>query len=158
MLLLLRVYVRDLFIYNAVCRLTDSWNKMFQFIIILVLYMLIHCSGTHSCMLHDEVMTWKRFRHYWPFVLGIHQSLVDSLHKGPVMWCSFLMFWTSCWTSSSVAGNLRCHIFVTRQLVIVSLLEVLCLIELALWQYWLCNHEGYGCICTLNSLRAELTI
>ena len=23
--------------------------------------------------------------HYWPFVRGIHQSLVDSLHKGPVM-------------------------------------------------------------------------
>ena len=120
MLLLLRVYVRDLFIYNAVCRLTDSWNKMFQFIIILVLYMLIHCSGTHSCMLHDEVMTWKRFRHNWPFVQGIHQSLVDSLYKGPVMWCSFLMFCTSCWTNSSAAGDLRCHVFVTRQLVIRS--------------------------------------
>ena len=23
---------------------------------------------------------------YWPFVRGIHQWLVDSLHKGPVMW------------------------------------------------------------------------
>ena len=23
--------------------------------------------------------------HYWPFVQGIHQSLVDSLHKGPVI-------------------------------------------------------------------------
>ena len=23
--------------------------------------------------------------HYWPFVRGIHQSLVGSLHKGPVM-------------------------------------------------------------------------
>ena len=23
---------------------------------------------------------------YQPFVLGIHQLLVDSLHKGPVMW------------------------------------------------------------------------
>ena len=28
--------------------------------------------------------------HYWPFVRGIHQSLVDSPHKGPVMWKGFL--------------------------------------------------------------------
>ena len=28
--------------------------------------------------------------HYWPFVRGIHQSLVDSPHKGPVMQMEFL--------------------------------------------------------------------
>ena len=28
--------------------------------------------------------------HYWPFVMGIHQGLVDSPHKGPVMWKKFL--------------------------------------------------------------------
>ena len=27
----------------------------------------------------------KHFLRYWPFVRGIHQSLVDSPHKGPVM-------------------------------------------------------------------------
>ena len=27
--------------------------------------------------------------HHWPFVRGIHQSLVDSPHKGPVMWKGF---------------------------------------------------------------------
>ena len=27
--------------------------------------------------------------HYWPFVRGIHQWLVDSPHKGPVMWKAF---------------------------------------------------------------------
>ena len=35
--------------------------------------------------LHCEVMTWICFIHYWPCVRGIHQSLVDSPHKGPVM-------------------------------------------------------------------------
>ena len=30
-------------------------------------------------------MTWKRFLHYWPFVRGIHHSLVYSPNKGPVM-------------------------------------------------------------------------
>ena len=34
--------------------------------------------------LHDDTMTWKHFPHYWPFVMGIHQSLVHSLHKGAV--------------------------------------------------------------------------
>ena len=34
---------------------------------------------------HDEAMPWKCFLHYWPFVMGIHQWLVDSPHKGPVM-------------------------------------------------------------------------
>ena len=44
---------------------------------------------------HDDVMIWKCFPHYWPFVRGIHRSLVDSPHKGPVIWgfefiCSYL--------------------------------------------------------------------
>ena len=37
-----------------------------------------------SC--HDDVMTWKGFSNFWPFVVrGIHWSIVDSPHKGPVM-------------------------------------------------------------------------
>ena len=34
---------------------------------------------------HDDVMEWKHFSHYWPFVRGIHRSPVVALHKGPVM-------------------------------------------------------------------------
>ena len=33
--------------------------------------------------LHDDIIT--SFPHYWPFVQGIFQSLVDSLHKESVM-------------------------------------------------------------------------
>ena len=32
---------------------------------------------------HD-VMTWKRFPHYWPFVRGIHQSVVGYPQRGPI--------------------------------------------------------------------------
>ena len=33
----------------------------------------------HCCIaVHDEVVTWKHFLHYWPFVRRIHQSLLDS--------------------------------------------------------------------------------
>ena len=33
---------------------------------------------------HDGIMSGKHVMHYWPFVRGIHQSMVDSHHKGPV--------------------------------------------------------------------------
>ena len=31
---------------------------------------------------HDDVIKWKQFPRYWPFVRGIHRSPVNSLHKG----------------------------------------------------------------------------
>ena len=34
---------------------------------------------------HGDVNPWKRFPRYWPLVMGIHQSPVDSHHKGPVL-------------------------------------------------------------------------
>ena len=40
------------------------------------------CYAEHQ--MHD-VMTWKPFPQYWPLVGGIHWSLVDSPHKGPMM-------------------------------------------------------------------------
>ena len=57
---------------------------------------------------HDDVMTWKCFLHYSPFVRRNHRSLVDSLHKGPVLkthdswhglmtWKCFLKDWPFVW-------------------------------------------------------------
>ena len=34
---------------------------------------------------HDDVMTWKRLPHYWPFVRGIYWSSMGSPHKRPMM-------------------------------------------------------------------------
>ena len=31
---------------------------------------------------YDDVIKWKNFPRYWPFVRGIHRSQVNSLHKG----------------------------------------------------------------------------
>ena len=39
---------------------------------------------------HDDVMTWKCFPHYWPFLRHIHWSPVVSPHKRPwrsKLWC-----------------------------------------------------------------------
>ena len=39
---------------------------------------------------HDDVIKWKHFPHYWPFVRGIHRSPVNFLHKS--QWRGALMF------------------------------------------------------------------
>ena len=40
---------------------------------------------------HDDVMKWKHFPRYWPFVRGIHRTPVNSPQKRPVTW-SFDVF------------------------------------------------------------------
>ena len=62
--------------------------------------------------LHDDVIKWKHFPRYWPFVQGIHRSPVNSPHKG--QWRGALMFSLICvWINGSVnnreAGDLRRH-------------------------------------------------
>ena len=39
---------------------------------------------------HDDVIKWKHFPRYWPFVRGIHRSTVNSPHKG--QWHGALVF------------------------------------------------------------------
>ena len=59
---------------------------------------------------HDDVITWKHFPRYWPFVLGIHRSPVNSSRKG--QWHGALMFSLICaringWVNNRKAGYLR---------------------------------------------------
>ena len=68
---------------------------------------------THA--VHDDVIKWKHFPRYWPFVRGIHRSTVNSPHKG--QWRGALMFSLMCarinsWVNNREAGDLRryrCH-------------------------------------------------
>ena len=72
-----------------------------------------------SYLAHDDVIKWKNFPRYWPFVRGIHRSPVDSPHK--CQWHGALMFsvicaWTNDWANNWDAGDLgrhRVHIDVT---------------------------------------------
>ena len=43
---------------------------------------------------HDDVIKWKHFPRYWPFVRGIHWSPLNSRHK--VQWRRALMFTLIC--------------------------------------------------------------
>ena len=60
--------------------------------------------------LHDDVMKWKHFPRYWPFVREIHRSPVNFPHKG--QWRGALMFsliyaWINDWVNNREAGDLR---------------------------------------------------
>ena len=59
---------------------------------------------------HDDVIKWKHFPRYWPFVRIIHRSPVNSPHKG--QWRRALMFslicvWINGWVNNREAGDLR---------------------------------------------------
>ena len=66
--------------------------------------------GQPISLLHDDVIEWKHFLHYWPFVRGIHRLPVNSPHKG--QWRGALMFSLICshaigWVNNREAGDLR---------------------------------------------------
>ena len=59
---------------------------------------------------HDDVIKWKHFPRYWPFVREIHRSPVNFPHKG--QWRGALMFTLICarinsWVNNGEAGDLR---------------------------------------------------
>ena len=77
---------------------------------------VIHINKLRSqCSKHsqyDDVMKWKHFPRYWPFVWGIHRLPVNSPHKG--RWRGALMFylicaWTNVWVNNRDAGDFRRH-------------------------------------------------
>ena len=60
---------------------------------------------------YDDVIKWKHFPRYWPFVRGIHRSPVNSQHNG--QWRGSLMFSLICprindWVNNC-DGDLRRH-------------------------------------------------
>ena len=62
---------------------------------------------------HDDVIKWRHFPRYRPFVRGMHRSSVNSPHKG--QWREALIFplilaWTNSWVNNREAGDLR-HYF-----------------------------------------------
>ena len=62
--------------------------------------------------IHADVIKWKHFPRYWPFVRGIHRSPLNSPHKG--QWRGALMFSLiyariNGWVNTGEAGDLRCH-------------------------------------------------
>ena len=63
-----------------------------------------------SC--RDDVIKWKHFPRYWPFVRGIHRSAVNSPNKGQwrgALMSSLIWAWTTAWVNNRESGDLRRH-------------------------------------------------
>ena len=58
---------------------------------------------------HDDVIKWKHFPRYWPFVRGIHRSPAISPHKG--QWRGALVFSLICaWINGCVNNREACDL------------------------------------------------
>ena len=68
---------------------------------------------------HNDVIKWKHFPCYWPFVRGIHRSPVDCHHKdqwrGALMF-SFICAWTNGWANNRNLRRHRAHYDITVML------------------------------------------
>ena len=59
---------------------------------------------------HNDVIKWKHFPRYWPFVRGIYRSPVNSTHKGQcrrALLFSLTHDWINGWVNNREAGDLR---------------------------------------------------
>ena len=77
----------------------------------LILKCLVAYDKPHGWS-HDDVIKWKHFPRYWPFVRRIHQSQVNSPHKGQcrgAVTFSLICVWINDWVNNREAGNLRRH-------------------------------------------------
>ena len=64
---------------------------------------------SHS-IYHDDVIRWKHFPRYWPFVRGMHRSPVNSPHKGQwrgALMVSLICVWINGWVNNREAGDWR---------------------------------------------------
>ena len=78
----------------------------------MVIYANIPPTTTRSYIQNDDVIKWKHFPRYWPFVRGIYRSPLNSPHKG--QWRGAFMFslictWINGWVNNREAGVSRCH-------------------------------------------------
>ena len=78
-----------------------------QFIRCVKGHQRVKCAQTH-----DDVIKWKHFPCYWPFVRGIHRLPVNSQHKGQwhgALMVSLICVWINGWVNNREDGDLRRH-------------------------------------------------
>ena len=106
---------------NNILPRKGPWNKtwdVFQYNVIVILVIPITgwsffiLKQGHGIFEHDDVIKWQYFPRYWPFVQGIHRSLVNIPNKS--QWRGALMFslictWINGWVNNRKAGDLRLH-------------------------------------------------
>ena len=118
----------------------------------------------HSCYpFHDDVIKWKPFPRYCPFVSGIHRSPVNSPHKG--QWRGALMFsliwaWIIGWVNNREAGDLRRYqahhdvIVIWWLYLVLAFTLVILKTAIPIQKFIFCVYDF--CICIVE-FQAELT-
>ena len=100
---------------NVYILLPDSWSQNWSGILS---YLSVSpptglCAWLSVCiaqLIHDDVIKWKHFPRYWPFVRGIHWCPVNSAHKGQwrgALMLSLIRVWKNAWVNNRDAGDLR---------------------------------------------------
>ena len=77
-------------------------------------FIYIYMTSEYGNIFHipDDVIKWKHFPRYWPFVRGIHRSPVNSPHKGQrrgALVFSLISVWINCSVNNREAVDLRRH-------------------------------------------------
>ena len=88
-----------------ICHMVDKRVFVCPFLIFVSFLISLHHLGA---FFHDDVIKWKHFPRYWPFVQEIHRSLVNFPHKG--QWRGDFMFsltWINAWINNREASDLR---------------------------------------------------
>ena len=91
-----------LFITNMISITNIHW--------VLIILILLDYVLTIDKASHDDVIKWKHFPRYWPFVRGIPRSPVNSPHKGQrrgALMFSLICVWINGWENNREAGDLR---------------------------------------------------
>ena len=103
----LHIFLSNMFMnqcwYMSGLKTTVCWRKLCQYLAV-IFYALFQYKD-HLSMCHGDVIKWKHFPRYWPFVRGIHRFPVNSPHKG--QWREALMFSFICIWINGKADDLR---------------------------------------------------
>ena len=99
---------------------------------------------------HDYVINWKHFPRYWPVVLGIYQSPVNSPHKG--QWRRALIFSIVCaWTLEQTIKTLVITDAITLFVTIMHSSKSKTIMfsdwNLAIFTFWCLTWE---CVCAVE--------
>ena len=71
---------------------------------------MLETSYALDFLVREDVIKWKHFPRYWPFVRGIQRSLVNSTHKGQrrgTLMFSLICVWINGWVNNREVGDLR---------------------------------------------------
>ena len=87
---------------------TSMWKVICNSLDISYIHCLVHCQSCKKLQTNDDVMKWKHFPRYWPFV----RVTGGFPSQRPVTWrfdVSLICAWTNSWENNRDASDLRCH-------------------------------------------------